>query len=97
MIVSIKNGPHGSLAVITDKEILGKTYSEGKIQLDFTKDFYQGEEKNIEEVKKVMSEAQHLHLSGEKSVALGVELNLVDQERILYVKGIPHAEVVIEG
>jgi len=97
MIVSVKNGPHGSLVIITDQELIGKTYSEGKVQLDFTKDFYQGEEKNKEEVKKIMFEAQHLHLSGEITVALGVELNLVDKERILYVKRIPHAEVVVEG
>ena len=97
MIVSIKQGPHGSLIIITDNKIIGKTFSEGKLQLDFTKKFYQGEEKTGQEVKKLMLEAQHLHLSGEKTVALGVELNLVDKERILWVKGIPHAEVVVEG
>ena len=94
MIVSIKKGPHGALAIITDSEIVGKIYSEGKLQLDFTKEFYAGEEKTAEEVKKIIGESQHLHLSGEKSVALGLELNLVDKERILWVKGVPHAEVV---
>ncbi len=94
MIVSIKSGPHGSLAVITDKDIMGKSFLDGKIQLDFSKKFYQGEEKTEEEVKKIILESQHLHLSGKNSIALGIELNLVDKERILWVKGIPHAEVV---
>ena len=96
-IVALKQGPHGSLLVITDQEIIGKNFEEGKLQLDFSKEFYQGEEKSIEETKELIATAQHLHLSGKNAVALGVELNLVDPSRILKVKSIPHAEVVVEG
>ena len=41
-IVSQKNGPHGLLIVITDKDIIGKLFSEGKLQLDLTKEFFEG-------------------------------------------------------
>lgn len=94
-IVSEKNGPHGILLVVTDKNILGKKYEQGKLQLDLSQEFYQGEEKNEQEVKAAFQKARHIHLTGKKSVALGVELDLIDQQRALWISGIPHAETVI--
>ena len=95
-IVSTKNGPHGILLVVTDKNILGKKYEQGKLQLDLTKEFYRGEEKNEQEVKAAFQKARHIHLTGERSVALGVELDLIDQQRVLWISGIPRAEIVLE-
>ena len=94
--VSIKRSEHGFLIVITDSEIVGKKFEEGKLQLDLSKDFYKGEEKNEEQTKVIIKEARHLHLTGEKTVALGISLNLVDKDKIITVQKIPHAEVVIE-
>lgn len=94
-IVAEKEGPHGLLLVVTDKDILGKKFEEGKRQLDLSKDFYRGGEKKKEEVKKMISTARHLHLTGKESVALGVEMNLVNAWKILWIKGVPHAQVVM--
>tara|TARA_Y100000310_G_scaffold64488_1_gene60000 strand:- start:24 stop:323 length:300 start_codon:yes stop_codon:yes gene_type:complete len=96
-VVSKKAGPNGLLLVVTDGEIIGKTFEEGKLQLDLTKEFYQGKEMSKEEVKELFIDARDLHLTGEKAVGLGIELNYVDKEHVLYVDKIPHAEVVMEG
>ena len=95
--MNIKQGPHGKMVIVTDKNILGKKFEEGKLQLDFTQKFYQGEEKDYAETKEIMLMAQHLHLSGEDSVALGLDLKFVDQKKILRIKNIPHAEVVLDS
>jgi len=95
LIVNEKQGPHGLLLVVTDKDILGKVFEEGKLQLDLRKEFYNGEEKNKEQIKIMCSGARDVHLTGKEVVALGVEWGLVDAERILWVKGVPHAEVAI--
>jgi len=97
MIISVKESPHGLMVVVTDKNILGKSYSEGKAQLDFTKAFYQGNEENKEKIKQLMLEARHLHLSGKQAVNLGIELGLVNEKKILWVKEIPHAEVIVSN
>jgi len=94
-IVSEKDSPTGLLIVVTDENILGKKFEEGKLQLDLTKEFYQGEKKNEEELKLIFQKAQHIHLTGENSVALGIKLNLIEQNHILRISGIPHAEVVM--
>ncbi len=95
-IVSQKQNENALLLVVTDTDILGKKFEEGKVQLDLTKKFYQGEEKNKEEVEKLIKEAKYIHLTGKEAVAIGVEMKLVDNEKILYVQGVPHAEVLVE-
>ncbi|MEK6901599.1 MAG: DUF424 family protein, partial [Nanoarchaeota archaeon] len=68
-----------------------------KVQLDFTKAFYQGKEESKEKIKQLMLEARHLHLSGKQAVNLGIEMGFVNKNKILLVKGIPHAEVIVGG
>ncbi len=93
-VVAQKQGPHGLLLVVTDKDILGKVFTEGKKQLDLTKRFYEGEEMDKEEVKKLLEQARDVHLTGKQAVALAVELDLIEARMILWVEGVPHAEAV---
>ncbi|NQV91557.1 DUF424 family protein [Candidatus Woesearchaeota archaeon] len=96
MIVSQKNGPHGILLVVTDSDLVGKRFEKGRLQLDLMQDFYNGDEMNKEEVKILLQRSRDAHFTGKKSIAIGVELNLIHPERVLFVEGIPHAEVVLE-
>ena len=91
-IIKTHQGPHGKVLVVSDKEILGKKFEEGKLQLDLTKEFYLGEEADEEKIKELLPSIYILHLTGEKTINLFLKLNLVDRERILKVNGIPHAE-----
>lgn len=95
-VVSERNSGSGLLIVVTDSEILGKKFEEGNLQLDLTKKFYLGEEMDEEEIKLLISKARHVHLTGKKSVNLGKNLGIVDNDNILVVQGIPHAEILLE-
>ena len=92
-IVKIHQGPHGNVLVVSDQNILGEKFSEGKLQLDLTKEFYQGEEMESTQVKKASKSAYILHLTGENS--LNLFSDLIDKNRILIVQKIPHAEVYL--
>ena len=96
-IVKKRQGPHGTLIIITDKDILGKKFEEGRLQLDLTLDFYKGEEMEAEDIKKLIKGARHLHLTGESAVKLGVSIDAVNPDKILRVQNVPHAEVVMEA
>jgi len=96
LIVAKKNNSGDLLLVITDEDLLGQRFEEGKLQLDLTKQFYEGERKSKEEVVKLFAEARHIHLTGKEAVALGIEKDLILAKRILWIKGIPHAEVIQE-
>lgn len=94
-IVKIHKGPHGEVLVISDKEIMGKRFEEGKLQLDLSKEFYQGEEMDDEKIKELVKSAYILHLTGKKVVKFFVDLGLVNKENVLFVDGVPHAEVCL--
>ena len=96
-IVTEKNSTHGLLLVITDEDILGKKFEEGKRQLDMTAKFYKGEKKTKEEVKKLIPKARHLHLTGKHIIAVAIELDLMHVQKILWVNKVPHAQVVGGG
>ena len=93
MIVKTHQGPHGLVLVVTDSELIGKKFEEGELQLDLSVVFYNGEEKNEEEIKKLVEGAYVLHLTGEKTVQLFVKWELVDSKNVLKIDGIVHAEV----
>ena len=94
-IISKKFAPEGLILVITDKDIVGKLFEEGNKQLDLTKNFYLGDERDAEAVKSLIPEAHILHLTGEKAVALGIELDYVDKDKVVWISGIPHAEALL--
>ena len=95
-IVAKKQSQFGLLIVVTDSNIIGKKFEEDRLQLDLTKKFYQGETKTKEEVKQIMMTARHLHLTGKATVALGVEMDLIDPKKIIFIDKVPHAEIMNE-
>ncbi len=95
-IVGVKQSQFGLLVVVTDADIIGKKFEDEKLQLDLTKKFYQGEVKTKEEVKQMMMAARHMHLTGKGAVAIGMEMDLVDPKKIIFIGKIPHAEIMNE-
>ena len=93
MIVKIHESPNGKILVVSDKDIIGKIFEEGKLQLDLSKQFYRGEEKKEEKIKELIEEVYIAHVTGKKSIAFFKKLELVDEDKIVVVSGIPHAEV----
>ncbi len=96
-IFAAKNSQHGLLLVITDKDVFGKKFEEGNKQLDLTNDFYKGEEKTLEQIEVMLPTARHIHATGKQIIDFLIEKKLVEQENILVIAGVPHAQVVIEG
>ena len=94
-IVNEKQTSQGIILVVTDSNIIGKKFEEGNKQLDLSKKFYSGDERDAEAVKAIIPEAYILHLTGERAVALGTELDLVDPQRIIWISNVPHAEVLV--
>lgn len=95
MLVKIHKNPEGQIiAAVCDKELIGKKFSEGRIQLDLTTDFYKGEDMSEEDVGDLLRNAYIINLVGEKSVALGLKENIIQEKHIMRIDNIPHAEAV---
>ena len=95
-MISIKLYRQGSDLLIgaCDEHLIGKKFEEGKLQLNVTKEFYDGKRISKEILKKYLEDATIANLVGEKTVNCAIELGLVDPECIIKIKGIPHAQMV---
>ncbi len=96
MIVKIHKSNEGRVILaICDSELIGKCFTEGDKQLDLSSDFYKGEEMKEKRILNLLKSVHIVNLCGEESVALGVNAGIVDEENMMKVDGIPHAEAVI--
>lgn len=92
MIINIHQGENGRIITICDKELLGKEFIEGKFKLTISKRFYEGKEKNKEEILLTIKDGDILNIVGEKSINFAIENNFVTKENIRRIQGIPHAQ-----
>jgi hypothetical protein len=96
MIVKIHKTPDGKkLVAICDSSLLGKKFEEGKLQLDLSSEFYKGEEKGPEEVKKIIKDAYLVNIVGGESIAFFIKLGIIDKGCVMKVADIPHTQAVI--
>ena len=82
------------VVAICDSDILGKTFEEGDLFFEVKKSFYGENEINNEKVKELLMAADNFNIVGKKIVALALELNIIDVESIIKIKGVPHAQAI---
>ena len=82
---------------ICDRELLGKKFEQGKMQLEVINHFYNGEEMSevevVELIKSFEKAFPSYNIVGKKSVDLCLKSNLISKEGIIKISGIPHAMV----
>lgn len=96
MIAKKHQTSNGLLLAICDEDILGKKFEEGKLQLDLSSSFYKGDNVSEEHVSEMLKAARIINLSGKKSVSLAIKLGIVDEDNVIWIAGMPHAQAVRE-
>lgn len=82
------------IVAVCDREILGKKFREGKLVLKLDNSFYKGDEADEIEVKEALSSATIANIAGEKAIACAVECGCIDPDAIIFIEGIPHAQMI---
>jgi len=82
------------IVAVCDSNIIGKKFKEGNLVLKLDESFYKGEQGNEEEVKEALSCATIANIAGERSIACAVECGCIDPDNIIFIDGIPHAQMV---
>ncbi len=97
MTLIVKSHPsqQGKIVCVTDASLIGKKFENEKSQLDFTSNFYKGEQKEAEMIEIILTSAYLAIFSGKNSIELGKKLGLVDDGAILVIGGIPHTQCLI--
>ncbi|MBE3137131.1 MAG: DUF424 family protein [Thermoplasmata archaeon] len=95
-MISVKVYHQGDDLVIgaCDEHLLGKKFRNGKLQIDVAKHFYDGERIDKKTLKKFLLDATIANLVGKETVKCAIELGLVDPDRIIKIRGVPHAQIV---
>lgn len=87
------------VVALCDKELIGKKFEEGKMQLDVRENFYKGseitQEKIIERLKQMKLDDSTFNIVGEKSVNAAVSAGIITKGNIGKVNGIPFALLLL--
>ena len=77
------------LVNICDEELLGRTVTEGKLQMQISKEFYLGELVDEFEALKLIRTSSIVNLAGSRSVALAVENRIGARQAIREIEDVP--------
>jgi len=85
----------GELVVaICDAELLGRTLREGDTSFYIDPNFYGGRKVTISEALDLLEASTIANLVGEKIVNAAIKRNLIHKNAVIYIEGVPHAQVV---
>lgn len=77
------------LVNICDEELVGRTVSEGRLQVHLSKEFYSGEVVDAGEALRLIRNCQIINLAGTRSVSLAVDNEVGAPEAIREIEQVP--------
>ncbi len=83
------------MLAISDSSIIGKTFRGDEIEINISKDFYSEKKCSEKEALSLIRKSTIVNAIGKEIVSLLVKENLVDGDNVLYIEGIPHAQIVV--
>lgn len=84
----------GLMVAAADASILGDLFKEDGVRVEVDEEFYGSTTAPRDEVVENLRQATIANLVGETAVEAGVEAEVVDEENVLRVEGVPHAQMV---
>ena len=94
-VICVKRHCTGSEMLIAacDEELLGKCFRDGDLNLDVCTNFYDGEKVDVRLFLKTLALATIANLVGKDTIAAAIEAEFVDPSCVIWIKGIPHAQL----
>ncbi|MDP7265896.1 MAG: DUF424 family protein [Candidatus Thermoplasmatota archaeon] len=87
---------HGNqrIVAICDRDIVGLTFREGKMNIFVDPGFYYEKEISKDELISLIRTADMMNMVGNRIVEFAVEQGFVDQDCVLLIQGIKHAQIM---
>lgn len=77
------------LVNICDEELVGKTVTEGRLQVHLSQEFYSGEKVGMGEALRLIRTSAIVNLAGRRVVALAIENQIGASQAIREIDGVP--------
>ncbi len=84
----------GVFIAACDSSLVESHLRDGALRLDLTEDFFGREDVTEAVFLSYLMDAVIGNLSGEIAVGIAIKAGFVDEENILYIEGVPHAQFV---
>lgn len=88
-----------NVVAVSDEELLGKKFEEGKMQLEIKEHFFKGDSFDEESLIKLMlkekREDSTFNIVGEKSVSAALKSGVISENNVGRVAGVPFALVLL--
>ena len=94
LIVKIHEAQGKRVAAVCDSELIGKRFTQNKLQLDLSSKFYAGEEMKEESFESMVESFDVINMVGERVIAIAIKQGLIKEKDIIRISGIPHAQVL---
>ncbi|MDP4012625.1 MAG: DUF424 family protein [Candidatus Nanoarchaeia archaeon] len=93
MYIKIHETPEQrNIIALCDKALIGKTLTQGEIELKVSEKFYKGEELNEDKLSLILKGAINLNVLGEKAIAFALKCGVISENNIIKIQGVPHAQ-----
>jgi len=87
------------IVAVSDTELIGKTFTEGIKQIEIKPSFFQGEEKNREELIEILKDLEKedatFNIIGKNSIEAALEARIISKDGIITIDNIPIALVLM--
>ncbi len=80
------------LVAVCDREILGKRYFDGEVQFEVKEKFYGSQIASESDVIAALNKATIANLAGNRIVDLAIKNKMVENEHVLVIGGVKHAQ-----
>jgi hypothetical protein len=81
------------LLAACDDDLLGKTFEDEELQLVVSESFYGGEKVSHELFIRQLKSATIVNLVGKEVVRIASEIGMVNEDCVLEISGVPHAQI----
>lgn len=86
-----------TLIAACDEDLLGKKFSEGKLNLEISREFYESIIVDDVEFLRQLNFATIANLVGENVIKKVIDAGIIDESSIIKIDGIPHAQIAVHG
>lgn len=95
MYLKIHKEPGGGTVVaVCDRELLGRTLTEGNIEFTISEYFYGDVPASEEEVRYALAHASNANIIGTRVVEIAISLGCIEPSSCLVIDSVPHAQFV---
>lgn len=93
MFVKIHKSGNTEILAVSDEDLIGKKFEQGNIYIEVTESFYKDKKVDKKQLEELLLHFDNINIIGEQSIEIALKINIIQKENIIFIKGIPHAQI----